>query len=110
MPGSTWHALTLTMNCIETLVSLGTCSLLMNCKLTRQDTLMRKAIEVRKKIALCLYFIASPDGYSSLANLFGVSRKFVSICIREVAEAIFKKLTSKYLTIAKGDKLLLIIR
>ena len=57
----------------------------------RQDTVMRKAVEVRKKIALFLFFVASTDGYRSLAvNLFGVSRAFVSICIREVADAILK--------------------
>ena len=49
---------------------------------------MRKAVEVRKKIVLFLYFIASTDGYRALANLFRV----FSICIREVADAILKNL------------------
>ena len=49
------------------------------------------------------------DGYQSLANLFGVSRGFISIWIREVAIAILRKLRSKYLTIAKGDELRRII-
>ena len=70
---------------------------------------MRKAIEVNKKFALFLYFLASTDGYRSLANLFGVSRGFISICIREVANATLRKLRSKYLTIAKGDELRRII-
>ena len=48
---------------------------------------MRKVIEVRKKIAFFLYFIASTDRYQFLANLFGVSRAFVSIRIREVEDA-----------------------
>ena len=56
----------------------------------RQDNVMRKAVEVRKKIAFFLYFIASTDGYRSLANLFGVSRAFVSICICEVEDAFLK--------------------
>ena len=74
-----------------------------------QDTVMRKAIEVKKKVALFLYFLASTDGYRSLANLFGVSIAFICICIHEVANAILRKLRPKYLTIAKGDKLLRII-
>ena len=49
------------------------------------------------------------DSYQSLANLFGVSRGFISIWIREVAIAILRKLRSKYLTIAKGDELRRII-
>lgn len=52
----------------------------------RQDTVMPKAVEERKKIALFLYFKASTDGYQSLANLFMVSRAFVSICIRGVLQ------------------------
>ena len=56
----------------------------------RQDTVMRKAAEVRKKIAFFLYFIGSTDGYRSLPNLFGVSRAFVSSCIREVEDAFLK--------------------
>ena len=43
------------------------------------------------KIALFLYFIASTDGYPVSSQLvFGVSRAFVAICIREVADAILK--------------------
>ena len=77
--------------------------------IVRQDTLMRKAIEVKKKVALFLYFLASTDGYRSLANLFGVSRGFICICIRQVAKAILKNLRPKYLTTAKGDELCRII-
>ena len=77
--------------------------------IVRQDTVMRKAIEVKKKVALFLYFLASTDSYRSLANLFGVSRAFICVCIREVADAILRKLKPKYLTIAKGDELLRII-
>lgn len=77
--------------------------------LVRQDTVMRKAIEVKKKVALFFYFLASMDGYRSLANLFGVSRGFICIWIREVAIAILRKLRSKYLIIVKGDELRRII-
>ena len=70
---------------------------------------MRKAIEVKKKVGLFLYFLASTEGYRSLANLFSVSRGFICICIRQVAKAILKNLRPKYLTIAKGDELCRII-
>ena len=56
----------------------------------RQDTVMQKAAEMRKKIAFFLYFLGSTDGYRSLANLFGVSRAFVSICVCEVDDAFLK--------------------
>lgn len=48
--------------------------------LERQDTEMRKAVTVHRKVALFLYYLASTDSYRSLGNLFGLSRAFV--CIR----------------------------
>ena len=66
---------------------------------------MRKAVEVEKKVGLFLYFIASTASYRTLSNLFGLSRGFVCICIRKVAAAVLRKLTLKYLSIAKGDEL-----
>ena len=46
----------------------------------RQDTVMRKAVEVRKKIALFLYFIASTDGYQSLGSSSQSVWGFRGIC------------------------------
>ena len=77
----------------------------LNPKLGSQDTKMRKAVEVEKKVGLFLYFIASTASYRTLCNLFGLSRGFVCICIRKVAAAVLRKLKPKYLSIAKGDEL-----
>ena len=77
----------------------------LNPKLRSQDTKMRKAVEVEKKVGLFLYFIASTASYRTLRNLFGLSRGFVCICIRKVAAAVLRKLKPKYLSIAKGDEL-----
>ena len=78
-------------------------------ELTLQDTKMRKAVEVEKKVALFLYFIASTASYRTLSNLFGLSRGFVCICIRKVAAAVLRKLKPKYVSIAKGDELTRVI-
>ncbi|CAH3177660.1 unnamed protein product [Porites lobata] len=78
-------------------------------ELTLQDTKMRKAVEVEKKVALFLYFIASTASYRTLSNLFGLSRGFVCICIRKVAAAVLRKLKPKYMSIAKGDELTRVI-
>ena len=77
----------------------------LNPKLGSQDTKMRKAVEVEKKVGLFLYFIASTASYRTLSNLFGLPRGFVYICIRKVAAAVLRKLKPKYLSIAKGDEL-----
>ena len=60
---------------------------------------MRKAVEVEKKVGLFLYFIASTASYRTLSNLFGLSRGFVCICIRNVAAAVFasKDKTGKFI-------------
>ena len=70
---------------------------------------MRKAVEVEKKVALFLYFIASTASYRTLSNLFGSSRGFVCICIRKVAAAVLRKLKPKYMSVAKGDELARVI-
>ena len=77
--------------------------------LKRQDTEMRKAVTVQRKIALFLYYLASTDSYRSLGNLFGLSRGFVCICLRQVSEAILQKLKPKYISFPKGDELLQVI-
>ena len=70
-----------------------------------QDTKMRKAVEVEKRVGLFLYFIASTAIYRTLSNLFGLSRGFVCICIRRVAAVVLRKLKPKYMSFAKGDEL-----
>ena len=74
--------------------------------LERQDTEMRKAVTVHRKVALFLYYLVSTDSYRSLGNLFGLSREFVCICFRQVLEAILRKLKPNYISFPKGDELL----
>ena len=60
-------------------------------------------------MGLFLYFIASTANYRTLSNLFDLSRGFVYICICKVAAPVARKLKPKYLSIAKGDELALVI-
>lgn len=53
--------------------------------------------------ALTIYYMASTAEYRSVANLFEVSRSFVSLCAKEVCQAIVRRLKSRYITIPKGD-------
>ena len=69
------------------------------------DSKLRKAVPTFQRVALTIYFMASTAEYRSVANLFGVSRSFVSICVKEVSQAIVKRLKSRYITIPKGDDL-----
>ena len=56
-----------------------------------KETQMRKPVEVKRKVGLFLYFIATTAEYRILGNLFGVSTAFVRIWIRKVALAIKKQ-------------------
>ena len=73
--------------------------------ITRTDSKLQKAIPTFQRVALTIYFMASTAEYCSVANLFGVSRSFVSLCVKEVCQAIVKRLKSRYITIPKGDDL-----
>ena len=48
------------------------------------DTVMRSSISIQRQLALTLYFLASTAEYRTIANLFGVSRSFVCICVKDV--------------------------
>ena len=72
--------------------------------LQHKDTVMRLAITVERRLALTLYYLASTAEYKTIANLFGVSRSFVCVCIRDVCCAIIKRL-SNVITFPQGQDL-----
>lgn len=77
--------------------------------ITRQDTIMRKSIPARRRLALTLYYLASTAEYRTIGNLFGVSVSFVCICIKEVCEAIRSRL-SKKIRFPKGEEILQVMQ
>ena len=92
-------------------VTRGTFEFLLNevmeyirCK----DIVMRSAISAKRRLAITLYFLASTAEYRTIANLFGVSRSFVCLCVRDVSKVIISKL-SHVVSFAHGDELLQII-
>ena len=71
------------------------------------DTVMRSSILTQRRLALTLYFLASTAEYRTIANLFGVSRSFVCIRVKDVCRAI--KCLSKVISFPQGDQLLHVI-
>lgn len=57
-------------------------------EIERQDTPMRKPVPARKKLAMIHYYLASTSEYRTIANLFGVSKTFLSNSIKDVSCAI----------------------
>ena len=70
-----------------------------------QVTLFRKAVCPSTKVAILLNYLGSIAEYRTIANLFGVSKSFVSLCIKEVSQAIVRKLKTSFLFVPKGEDL-----
>ncbi|KAG6938868.1 hypothetical protein G0U57_004517, partial [Chelydra serpentina] len=74
---------------------------LLSPALKHQDTRMRAALTIQKRVALALWKLATPDSYRSVANQFGVGKSTVGVAVMQVAHAIVDLLLSKVVTL--GD-------
>ncbi|XP_064464296.1 uncharacterized protein LOC135375544 [Ornithodoros turicata] len=79
-------------------VTLATFSYLVEvCQtMARSDTNLRKAVPLRKRIAIALYQLSSSAEDRTVGNLFGVSRSFVNLVYREFCSVIVDKLEAKF--------------
>ena len=62
-----------------------------------EDTRMRKAITVEKRLAITLWCLATCSEYRTIAHLFGVSRSAVCLIVHETCIAITSILQKKYI-------------
>ncbi|KAG6936616.1 hypothetical protein G0U57_012001, partial [Chelydra serpentina] len=74
---------------------------LLSPALKRQDTRMRAALTIQKRVAIALWKLATPDSYRSVANQFGVGKSTVGVAVMQVARAIVDLLLHKVVTL--GD-------
>jgi len=63
----------------------------------REDTTMRKAITVEKRVAITLWCLATCSEYRTIAHLFGVSRSAVCLIVHETCTTIVSVLQKKYI-------------
>ena len=80
-----------------------------NEEISHKDTIMRNAVPAKIRLAITLYFLASTAEYRTITNLFGVSPAFVSICVKEVCQAVWKCLPT-VVRFPEGENLLQIIQ
>lgn len=66
---------------------------------------MRKAISVKKRLAITLWCLATPVEYRTIAHLFGVSRSSVCEIVQETCLAIMKCLLHVYIKFPTGQQL-----
>ena len=67
--------------------------------------MFRKVVCPSTKVAILLYYLGSIPEYRTIANLFGVSKSFVSLCIKDVALANVRKLKTSFPFVPKGEDL-----
>uniref|UniRef100_A0A8C3T2E5 DDE Tnp4 domain-containing protein n=1 Tax=Chelydra serpentina TaxID=8475 RepID=A0A8C3T2E5_CHESE len=72
---------------------------LLSPALKHQNTRMRAALTVQKRVALTLWKLATPDSYRSVANHFGVGKSTVGVAVMQVSNTIVELLLSKVATL-----------
>ncbi|XP_053866613.1 uncharacterized protein LOC128827000 [Malaclemys terrapin pileata] len=78
--------------------SMELCDLL-SPALKRQNTRMRAALTVEKRVTIALWKLATPDSYRSVGNQFGVGKSIVGAAVMQVAKAIAELLLPKVVTL-----------
>ncbi|XP_053875501.1 uncharacterized protein LOC128832278 [Malaclemys terrapin pileata] len=78
--------------------SMELCALL-SPALKYQNTRMRAALTVEKRVAMTLWKLATPDSYRLVGNQFGVVKSTVGAAVIQVANAIKDLLISKLVTL-----------
>lgn len=74
-------------------------------RLSWQDTVMRTAISVKQRVAVTLWFLATPAEYRTIAHLFGIARSTVCEIVHETCKAIVDCLLKQYIQFPSGTKL-----
>uniref|UniRef100_A0A8C3PC42 Putative nuclease HARBI1 n=1 Tax=Chrysemys picta bellii TaxID=8478 RepID=A0A8C3PC42_CHRPI len=72
---------------------------LLSPALKRQNTRMRAALTVEKRVAIALWKLATPDSYRSVGNQFRVGKTTVGAAVMQVAKAIIELLLRKVVTL-----------
>lgn len=61
-------------------------------KIMKQDTQLRKAVSIEKRLAVTLRFLATGDSFTSLQYTFLISKQLISYIIPEVCRALVEVL------------------
>ncbi|XP_065435126.1 uncharacterized protein LOC135977904 [Chrysemys picta bellii] len=72
---------------------------LLSPALKRQDTKMRAALTVEKRVAIALWKLATPDSYRSVGNQFGVGKSTVGAAVIQFARAMKDLVIARVVTL-----------
>ena len=68
------------------------------------------AIPVEKRVAIAVWFLATPGEYHTIGHQFGVARCTVCVIVKEVCRAIYHLLRPRYISFPNHDKIQTIIQ
>lgn len=71
----------------------------------RNNTNMRQAIPLEKRVAIALYRLATSAEDRTVANLFGVSRSSVNIIFREFCEVLVQRIEPRFVKFPRPNDL-----
>lgn len=74
-------------------------------KLRRKSTRLRKALEPRRRLAIVLWWYATPSEYRSISSLFGVGLSTVCSLVRQVTSALIECLHKQFIRLPEGESL-----
>ncbi|XP_069680317.1 uncharacterized protein [Periplaneta americana] len=70
----------------------------------KEDTLMRKCVSPKERLAITLRYLATGDSYQSLMYVYRIPTCTVSRIISELCDAIFAVLKNEYLKVPKTEE------
>ena len=73
--------------------------------ISHEDTMLRKAISVEKRIAITLWCLATCSEYRTIAHLFGLARSTVCVIVHDTCKAIVLVLQKLFITFPNGEQL-----
>ena len=76
----------------------------------RNDTRLRRAVSVEKRIAVTLWCLATSAEYRTISHLFGIGRSTVCEIVQETCKSIVKYLQPQYIRFPSGGQVDSIVR
>ena len=73
--------------------------------ISRQDTRLRKCVEVEKRVALTLWRLATNVEFRTIGTVFGVARSTACQIVHDTINAIVNVLQEQFLSFPSGDRL-----
>lgn len=72
-------------------------------KLRRKSTRWRKALEPRRRLAIVLWWYATPSEYRTISCLFGVGLSTVCTLVRQVTSALSTVILKQFISLPEGE-------